>query len=751
MLRLVKEKQAAPKSERERARRQAPEPEPEPELDEETESQPQAMIDPVTGKKIRVKWYNDPYVLGMEVKRLLAKRERDQDAIDLLLRHAGAAFASPQLYGLLITGLAKKGLLHKVEYVYRVMRKRNVVPTTRTYTALLNAYAEYSSLDTTNEVSRAIRLNNAQEVYDSIPPEVLNIQHTNALLKVFVACIYEGGFESAWDLYRLLVPLEGRRRADVPEPDVVTFTSMLNICAKKGGKIGFDSAMNVWNDVQRISEGAKERAARKAAKKAAEEATGPPTNKRKGAKGEGEVAEDHQIHPDGRMLGALLLACVRATDTEDVRVGVQLAEEWLGLPSSALSMVRSKPRVPMSTQLLDVLLHLASRLRDDEMGLRWYHYATAQGLAADEAICNNVVGLLISSHQYEKAWKVQRDGPAGDYALGIRVASSAVRRDNEDKSMWFERAQPLFEAYTKQLERSDRQEWDVRPVANYVNILCAVKKWDEAYQIIVKRRDMLVGDTRLRLERIIAESADSLEDAEGEGNGGEPDSDNGKEGARRAPMSQIEIEVGFRVKALRVAHQVCTEYIRGLPEEAKAKIVTARLLQRQIEDVMAVSDLASGGKRKAPLRADAFASKRAIAASKPAAHEDGEGVDSAENGSAVDGDKDSKHYNTAEYWVAPGYRREGGAVNTKAANAGINSRAKSDGVNSKGKGDWVNSKGKSGGTKSKAKTGGDLLDMPKGLWGDEALELKRDQRRRAKSSSIRASSDGWHRGGNTGR
>lgn len=125
------------------------------------------------------------------------------------------------------------------------MKKRGFKPNQQTITLLLTACANSKSPNATKlaqtliaKASLSITPANAEFTPARFPP--INIFHINALLKVY---------SRKSDLASLIQTYNDLRARSI-EPDIMTYTTMLNAFARIGGDEGFKHAIIVWSDLQ---------------------------------------------------------------------------------------------------------------------------------------------------------------------------------------------------------------------------------------------------------------------------------------------------------------------------------------------------------------------------------------------------------------------------------------------------------------------------------------------------------------------
>ncbi|KAJ3078410.1 hypothetical protein HK102_004528, partial [Quaeritorhiza haematococci] len=311
-------------------------------------------------------------------------------AIELVTRHKGAANA--EVYGTLLAGLTRLGRHELVWQIYKQMLARRLSPTPQAYTIILSSLASRASSRLSNPSNRAARLSDAlllwtdmdihlaaraaQEEYNPKPnfntssPHSTSTGkstiHANALLRVCRECADVGGWQEGIEIYREMIAevfkeekninqkaagkvggapkfdVEEGTEITVPLPDMVTFDTVLRMCADNRCDDGFEAAMEVWSDFVRVSKVYE--AMRKKEAEAEAERLKLKMKKWKGKKKnyDGEVkakmttlrSRIPSMQADGRLLTTVLLACIRARTMDQARQGLDIVRDYFGLPTS---------------------------------------------------------------------------------------------------------------------------------------------------------------------------------------------------------------------------------------------------------------------------------------------------------------------------------------------------------------------------------------------------------------------------------
>jgi hypothetical protein len=192
------------------------------------------------------------------------------------------------------------------------MKKRGFDPSDRTFTILLNSLAINASASP-NSVSRARALYAQIQEHPDLDPTTV---HTNALLKV---CARQRDYTALQEVYDSMSKRGGGRGAsssssgrDGNAPDVITYSTMINAYARKGGDEGFEAAWKVWEDCLE-------------------------------AKTTKMGAEDVEL--DTQIVDGILLACREAESAVFMKRGYKLVESLYGFPASSSSSSTTSPSV----------------------------------------------------------------------------------------------------------------------------------------------------------------------------------------------------------------------------------------------------------------------------------------------------------------------------------------------------------------------------------------------------------------------
>ncbi|TPX64127.1 hypothetical protein SpCBS45565_g06117 [Spizellomyces sp. 'palustris'] len=539
---------------------------------------------PTEGEKLD--WYNDPFYLRIRVEKLLKNGDEDT-AVDLVDRHRGAANA--EVFGTLIAGLGRRGNYKKAVKAFREMRRRRIKPTPHAYTALLNAYAQsaYGPLDVT---ARSNCLRDARELWESM--EDRTAVHVNAMLNVCTACSSEGGWDLGWDIYRKLVPEKGQRDAQTPPPDVITFTIMLRMCAKLGGNDGLDAAMRIWTDVRAILDRIQ-----------------PAAAKKKGGKPKYGV---RALAVDDRLLSALLLTCIRAEDKQRVVKGLEFVREYLDLSvdsDSPTTQQSNSRKISLNTPLLYHLIHLASRLREPALAVRWFKIASSRDVEPDEGVYSALIGLLISVGDLEQAWQIVQSADTFRPALGLRVCAAAVRKNGEDPKMWVTRGEEFTDSIKSASVGRQTGIHDLQSLINLAEIYVAAGRRRDAWDVLERERSNLIDVTRKKLERSVTAAAPLLSE-EALGN---PSLDgiiemNGKTSALLSRSQRQQSELQTRIKALNLAHDLCSELESQTSNRSER--MRFSLINRQIQEVLGIFEMVDSEAQR--LRTHAIEGRRRL-------------------------------------------------------------------------------------------------------------------------------------------
>ncbi|KAF9913272.1 hypothetical protein EC991_000034 [Linnemannia zychae] len=239
----------------------------------------------------------DPYLLSEKVVKF-AKNGKLDDAITLVME-APKSRQNEVVWNHLIQESSKLGKMNQSWQLLNDMKKRGFEPSERTFTILLNSLA-INAPSSPNSVSRARALYTQIEEHPDIDPTTV---HTNALLKV---CARQCDYTALQEVYETMIKQRGGGGSssgrDGNAPDVITYSTMINAYARKGGDEGFEAAWKVWEDCLEAM------------------------TTRRGA-------EDVEL--DTRIVDGILLACREARSPVFMRRGYKLIESLYGLPASS--------------------------------------------------------------------------------------------------------------------------------------------------------------------------------------------------------------------------------------------------------------------------------------------------------------------------------------------------------------------------------------------------------------------------------
>ncbi|KAI9105255.1 hypothetical protein DFS34DRAFT_1464 [Phlyctochytrium arcticum] len=372
-------------------------------------------------------WYSDPFHLREKVEQLL-KDEKVEVAEDLVRRHTGAA--GTEVYGALISGLGRQGKHRNALQAFKEMKGRRLKPSPQVHTSLLSSIGR-AAFGTSDDLAKKNRLQEASDLWETIDSKEL--PHLNAMLNVCASCVSVGGWERGWDIYRQSYSGSAtdalRQDEKLPKPDIVTFTTMLRLCAEKKGDEGLDAAFGIWENLQHP-------VARRAKKPSA------PTKK------------PAPPHVDSRLVSMFLLACIRGATQSKIGGALPIVSQWLGLPITHDDASKPKPKskhsrtskkysrtVNLNTPIVYHLMRLASRLDDPVLAMAWYRIAVDQDVELDDAISNVLVELLVSKGSLEDAWVVAMNAPPDISAqIKKRVCAIALRKGGPGGSTWESRS-----------------------------------------------------------------------------------------------------------------------------------------------------------------------------------------------------------------------------------------------------------------------------------------------------------------------
>ncbi|KAF9930840.1 hypothetical protein FBU30_011207 [Linnemannia zychae] len=227
----------------------------------------------------------DPYLLSEKVVKFSKKGKLD-DAITLVME-APKSRQNEVVWNHLIQESSKLGKTNQSWQLLNDMKKRGFEPSDRTFTILLNSLAVGAS-SSPNSVVRARAL--YQQMLDSPETKPKTI-HTNALLKV---CTRQRDYTALQEVYSSM-PKYGSNA-----PDVITYSTIINAYARKGGDEGFEHAWKVWEDLL-----------------------------------EAKAKRGEEVDLDTKIVDGILLACREARSAMYIKRGYKLVDDLYGLPASS--------------------------------------------------------------------------------------------------------------------------------------------------------------------------------------------------------------------------------------------------------------------------------------------------------------------------------------------------------------------------------------------------------------------------------
>ncbi|KAF9099054.1 hypothetical protein BGX23_004296 [Mortierella sp. AD031] len=338
----------------------------------------------------------DPYLLSEKVVKF-AKNGKLDDAITLVME-APKTRQNEVVWNHLIQESSKLGKINQSWQLLNDMKKRGFEPSDRTFTILLNSLAINAS--SPNSVSRARALfQQIQDSEDTTP----TIVHTNALLKV---CARQSDYDALQQIYDDVLSKNkshGRAGGAAEEnaPDVITYSTLINAYARKGGDQGFQLAWKVWEDCL-----------------------------------EAKARRGDDVDLDTRIVDAILLACREAKSPVFIKRGYKLVESLYGLPHSSSSSSSSSSstsgsgsgsgssatersispskslglgpaplRETIHPRTVELLLSLCSKLKDYNRSKHYYNLirTTYPDFKPDPQLLSSLMHGQVANKEYDTA------------------------------------------------------------------------------------------------------------------------------------------------------------------------------------------------------------------------------------------------------------------------------------------------------------------------------------------------------------
>ncbi|RUS22921.1 hypothetical protein BC937DRAFT_94918, partial [Endogone sp. FLAS-F59071] len=399
---------------------------------------------------------DDPYLLSTKVTRLV-QRDKLNDAV-VLVQTARINSQSEVVWNHLIAECARAGRPNYAFRMFTEMKRRGFKPTDRTYTHLLNALAiNTSSPDT------IIR---ATDIYASLqsstsPPSLF---HTNAVLKVFSRA---GAFSQALRVYESM-PRTGNAR-----PDKITYTTMLNTCAYKGGDAAFFEAQRIWEEA--INAVRKEHLGSNLEKKSM------AVDLKWGfAKSDSNAPLPRApLVVDENLVNAMLFVCKSARNPTEVGAGFDIVSAVYDLHPSLLSTPTTTigkftlphPPPPMSSRTLDIILSLCFRTRRYNLGAQYFDLTLSRfpRFVPDIKLFNSLISIQSIAGQHERAartlFTARARGLRPDvhtYEAALRACLEGAKKTADKRAGWEWTEAVLVDLYRERQRQANPKEYGMK-------------------------------------------------------------------------------------------------------------------------------------------------------------------------------------------------------------------------------------------------------------------------------------------------
>jgi hypothetical protein len=452
---------------------------------------------------LRVLWFSDPYLLAEYIKTTLLTKSAENDVIELVKRHQGAANA--HVYGVLFKCLAQLGSHQKMVDVWRNadgkknhMKYLSPMGYTVLFSSLLNIVKASpkgdlavrtgifkTSLDVWNQMYR-IRENNPRESQENeVDKEVRKILedeieyksandskeaalmkeekaalerkklssknefrwdiikglqlHSNAMLNICVETARVGGFELGSQIFK-----------DLKEPDVISYTTMFRICASKGSD-AYETGMSIWNEMPK-----------------------------------------HLV--DARNFASFILFCSRADTTEKAEAALGPIHEYLGLPKTH-DGPESAFKVTVTTASLTSLLHLCIKIKFASLGTRWFEICSKnRDVCIDEGVTQAYISLLVISGNFKEAFNRSQKLGLKKFEYGFRICAEACK---DNPSFWLLQSDSLLGHSSKSIKLTPRD------LTNYLIVCNESKNWKKSLEFIQTHSKSLITLTKDKAEEIL--------------------------------------------------------------------------------------------------------------------------------------------------------------------------------------------------------------------------------------------------------
>ncbi|KAJ3393920.1 hypothetical protein HDU92_007400 [Lobulomyces angularis] len=355
----------------------------------------------------RVLWFNDPHLLREHVDIAFKKKVNPNDTINLVLRHLGCA--NSHVYHALFTNLIQHNESGLAWDTYKKMLRQNKNPSPQSITLFFNVLSKKACMKENSQI-RPKLLQYATEFWNSLQgPSVI---HLNAYLRVCLHCAEVGGWDSAFIVYSLISERETRVASNLPMPDLISYTTMLSLCAENRCMDGYQAAMDIWNDFLQNMSTEKRISSNNISKK---------------------------LIVDETILSQILLTCIRVEDLECARVGLEIINKWYGLPikdsdfsghnQRNLNYIKAEISIKdISSKTFDVLLRVAARCKEFSIGQKWFSILSeSYKIPVDDIVRTTYMNLLIEGNNFDQALIVAESlPPSVQFPHNLKICAAAV-------------------------------------------------------------------------------------------------------------------------------------------------------------------------------------------------------------------------------------------------------------------------------------------------------------------------------------
>lgn len=455
--------------------------------------------------KEKTLWFSDPFLLSAHLTKTLKSQHKEDQAIDLVKRHVGAA--NPYVYGTLFRLLANNGSHQKMLDIWLNKeggKNHMKYLSPMGYTVLLSSTnklakmipkGEYARLKAMFKTSLAIWnqmydlresspadkfKNNDLNDTECLPAEEVEeteqdykskilqarkeaeklefkleyqkemkeslLLHSNAMMNICVETAKVGGYELGLKIF-----------SEIPEPDTKSYTLILRICAEKAEALGsekeeaYETGMKIWKRMPKDL-------------------------------------------IDERNFASFLLLCSRLSK-KGAEESLAHIKTYFGLPLNHKD-VETDPKLEVSTASLTSMLHICSKIRYANLGKLWFKICTIKrSVQQDEGLIEAYISLLLRSSNYKEALEKVDMLKTNRISLGLRICAEGC---SESEKYWLNKSQAFYtEACKASITLTSRD------LINHLIVLVTAKSFKEAFKLLQNNEYQMISSTRDKAEELL--------------------------------------------------------------------------------------------------------------------------------------------------------------------------------------------------------------------------------------------------------